>query len=88
MQKCRREMKVRERLALKLTEALGFVVEAGDLEDAKGHWRTSHYADVVRWDSPRHSIASWDSMTDCVNKGFEVTTDRTSSGARYQIDAK
>lgn len=81
-------MKIRDRLAAKLTEALGFEVLADDLQAASGHWRTSNFADVFRWESPRHSIASWSTMTDCLRHGFDVTHAPTCAGTRYQIDAR
>lgn len=78
---------IRARLATKLTEALGFEVKADDLTAAQGAYRTGN-GDYFRWEAARHSIASWSTMTNCLRKGFNVTTGKTCAGTRNQIDAK
>lgn len=54
-----------------------------DLQPARGHWRTSPYADVYRWEAYIHledvphtvHLVSWDTMTECVKRGVEVEWD-------------
>lgn len=79
--------KVRTKLAKLLTEALGFPVKADDIVAATGHWRTSKYADVLRWEGfvtnangSRRSIGSWNTMTECVRNGVEIQEDRPKYG--------
>jgi len=61
-----------------LLEAQGFIVEA--LIPAAGHYRSSPYADVYRWegfgtkDGQQVSFCSWDTMTACA-RGITVEPD-------------
>ena len=73
--------RIRQALADKLIDELERIgvkarVFAGDLHSASGHWRTSRYADCMRWDGsfdqlvgdqwfPR-AIGSFETMTACV----------------------
>jgi hypothetical protein len=78
--------RTKERLAA-LLRAEGFEVHAEDLCDVRGHWRTSKYAIVYRWECFGNakrpgdfplcpdmgvSLASWDTMTACVRRGIVV----------------
>jgi len=85
-------MRTSARLAL-LLEAEGFL--GVELYPAKGHYRTSKYADVHRWegyatrDTLSVSLYSWDTMTVCVKRGVVVSKrDRGSSGFGYEVSAK
>lgn len=61
-----------------LLEAQGFIVET--LTPAEGHYRTSPYADVYRWEGSGrrdgHSVTfySWDTMSACA-RGIKVEAD-------------
>lgn len=61
--------------------------DAKHLRPATGHWRTSVYADVYRWEGSGEmlqsdgswitiSVDSWDTMTDCVHHGCTVLAGR------------
>lgn len=85
-------VKTSARLAL-LLEAEGF--SGAELHPAKGHYRTSKYADVHRWEGfATHgtisvSLYSWDTMTACVKRGIVVSErDQGSSGFGYEVSAK
>lgn len=73
-----------------MLRAEGFDVRPEDIVDAKGHWRTSPYADVYRWEATAKinghicSIDSWDTMTDCI-KGFTVEEEHPWS---YMVHAR
>lgn len=78
-----------------LLEAEGF--NGIEILAAKGHWRSSPYADVHRWegfacragDWVRTNIYSWDTMTECVKRGIQVSgRDKGCSGNGYEISAK
>lgn len=69
--------------------------EAEHLRPATGYWRTDIRADVYRWEGSGEkqiedgtwmgiSVDSWDTMTDCVRHGVEVSRD----GAGYDASAK
>lgn len=74
-----RRLTPRERLENLLLDE-GFVEIT--LRDAKGHWRTSKYADVYRWEGVARrlingvltevSLASWETMTYCARHGIEI----------------
>ncbi len=64
---------------------------------AKGHYRSSPYADVVRWEGyAKHgesgcawNIYSWDTMTECVKRGVTVSEkDRGTCGIGFEVFAK
>lgn len=83
--------RVREKLH-SLLEAEGF--SAIEIAPAMGHYRSSPYSDVHRWDGSaikagdhvRTSVYSWDTMTDCAKYGIEVSgRDKGSSGNGYEI---
>jgi len=84
--------RVHQRL-LTLLEAEGF--SAIEIQPARGHWRSSPYADVVRWegyarllrDCPRAlPIYSWETMTECVRRGIQVSErDKGTAGMGYEI---
>lgn len=83
--------RVREKL-LSLLEAEGF--SAIEIAPAMGHYRSSPYADVHRWDGSAikagdhvlSTVYSWDTMTACVKYGIEVSErDKGSSGIGYEI---
>lgn len=85
-------MKPSDRLAL-LLEAEGFL--GAVLHPATGHYRTSKYADVHRWEgfATRGTISvslySWDTMTTCAKRGIVVSErDQGSSGFGYEVSAK
>ena len=54
-----------------------------DLHAAEGKYRSDYRFDVMRWDGyvevktelgwARMSIGSWDTMTDCVKRGIELS---------------
>lgn len=80
---------------------LGLLSEAGfcaiEITAARGHWRSSPYADVHRWEGSavrsgehvRRSIYSWDTMTDCVKNGIEVSVvNGGCSGNGYEISSR
>lgn len=78
-------MTTRERLVKMLAEA-GYL--DAQIHPATGYWRSSPYADVYRWEGNcarpgapnlRVPIASWDTMTACVRRGFTVSKDVSSS---------
>lgn len=59
-------------------ETLGYKVH--DIVLPTGHYRSSPYADVVRWiahvsrdGGMRFSIASWDTVTACARRGFDIS---------------
>ncbi len=72
------------RVKIKLSDPLrdqGFDVSEYDLIDAKGHWRSSPYADIYRWEaySVKYEgrdvlLSSWDTMTACI-RGINVYPD-------------
>lgn len=78
---------------LVLLEAEGFT--GIRVEPMKGHWRSSPYADVHRWegaavrDGLRVGVYSWETMTDCVRNGIVVSArDKGCSGNGYEVSAK
>lgn len=86
----------RQRLAVMAVEAFAAIgkearCDPTELRPAQGHWRTSLYADVYRWEGSielklsdgsfmRVCLVSWDTMTDCVRHGFTVKQDHKGSG--------
>lgn len=72
-------MTPRQHLARRLRVA-GFAIAAEDITGALGHWRIrSRWEDVATWSaicrsSYRH-LASYDSMTACARRGFELLPD-------------
>lgn len=52
-----------------------------DLKPATGHWRSSPYADVFRFegtvkiDGRLHTVVSWDTMTDLCKSGVAISFD-------------
>ena len=75
-----------------LLEAEGF----SDIQVAavQGHYRTSPYADTLRWegfarraaDGIRMHIYSWETMTKCVRQGIKVSErDKGTAGSGYEI---
>lgn len=69
---------LRERLSERFKE-IGWTVLPGDIYPARGHWRTSPYADVFRWEAQGKNpegvlahLGSWDTMTDCARTGIEI----------------
>lgn len=96
-----RPVKLRTKLASML-RAKGLIIEPEDIRPALGHYRSSRYADVYRWDAwcvtrdfaipdatypngIRINLASWDTITDCVRYGFELSN--LSGDSSWQIDA-
>lgn len=75
-----------------LLEAEGF--HGIEIRAQVGHWRSSPYADVHRWegfatragDSVCTSVYSWDTMTNCVRYGIDVSKRNAgSSGDGYEV---
>ena len=63
--------RVRHRLALMLSKALGTYIDPGDLQEAVGYWRTCPGSEALRWEAPG-GIGSWSTMSDCVRYGFDI----------------
>ena len=71
-----------ERLGELLEQALDIKLEDIKLHPARGHYRSSIYADVMRWtgyakgpDGIMRTFGSWDTMTACVRHGITVNAD-------------
>jgi hypothetical protein len=88
----------RQRLALLISrEGFKSVV----LRPAEGYWRTSPFADVYRWegegvaygrkDLPEGfpcTFASWDTMSQCVKTGVELSPGDSGLGGDFLVHAK
>lgn len=83
-------------LRARLTEhflAEGFVVKEEEIYPAKGHYRSSPYADCFRWEAFGHAVGggptvyftSWTTMTLCVKRGIVLTKDNPTS---FDVSAK
>jgi hypothetical protein len=84
--------RTRHRLAEMLSEALGEYVDPADIWSQSGAYRTQVKHDALVW-GVGVRIGSWDTMTDCVKRGFTVTHkggphQPTASGCPIQIDVK
>lgn len=84
--------RTRQRLAEMLTKELGARVAPDDFAPVTGYWRSSPYADCMRWDGfvtiegvPR-SIGSWDTMKDCVRHGFTISRETPGHGPRLEAN--
>jgi len=84
-----------QRRLIALLEAEGF--SDVQVSAAQGHYRTSPYADVHRWegfavragDGVHTSVYSWETMSDCVRDGIQVSArDKGSSGNGYEVSAR
>ena len=65
--------RIREAAAKILTRELGFIVYPEDIKVATGHWRTSRFADVYRWELITRTnrglsvwLGCWDRLGDFV----------------------
>lgn len=71
-----------ERLVLEALNALGVHALYVNLYPAVGHWRSSPYADVYRFEGSAyidrdmsHTVDSWNTMTDCARYGITMESD-------------
>lgn len=93
----RRRPSIRSRLVDCLLDAftaqgLHAAIADDDLCPAKGHWRSSPYADVYRWEGYIHiddrpgaqHLVCWDTMTDCV-AAKRVTVEWNSSILAWEV---
>ncbi len=73
---------LRARLA-KLFLAEGYIVKEEEFYPARGHYRSSPYADCFRWEAFGHAVGggpsvyftSWETMTKCAKRGIVLTKD-------------
>ncbi len=93
-----RRPSIRSRLVDRLLDAftaqgLHAAIADDDLQPAQGHWRTSPYADVYRWEGYIHiddrygaqHLVCWDTMTECAKRGVTVEWDQ--SIMAWEVDA-
>jgi hypothetical protein len=88
----KRPGRTRCKLAEMLSEALGEFVDPSDIWSQSGAYRTQVRHDALVW-GVGDRIGSWDTMTECVKRGFTVTREGglrqpTASGCPIQIDVK
>ncbi len=83
------------RKLIKLLQAEGF--SSIEIYPQYGHWRSSPYADVVRWEGTAvrgdetisRRVYSWDTMTACVRYGIEVSAcGKGSCGSGWEISRR
>lgn len=89
----RRLGRTRIKLAEMLSVALETYVDPADLWEQSGDYRTNKMHEALVWGVNHLGVGSWDTMTDCVRHGFDVTRrvsfrQPMSSGMAIQIDAK
>lgn len=89
----RRRMTAKERLTRRLHDALldllpqGTKVSEPEIYPVRGYWTHAHQ-DVKQWDgwvridNADCSIGSWDCVTNCLRRGFEIVDHRGSLLAR------
>ena len=84
-----------QRKLVALLQAEGF--SSIEISVPQGHWRSSPYADVHRWegsavragDGVRTNVYSWETMTVCVKNGIQVSArNKGCSGNGYEVSAR